>query len=135
MAQNSSVNEKPVLWIGSSKSDFLGFPQAVVGDMGYALGLAQLGGKHPAAKPWKGEGAGVFEVVESFSGNAYRAIYTVRFEGFVYVLHAFQKKSPSGIRTAQTDVDLISERLKRAREHHDKNHRPRPEDRAGKHGR
>jgi len=57
----------------------------VVSDLGYALGLAQLGGKHPQAKPWKGEGAGVFEIVESFEGNAYRGIYTVRFEGVVYV--------------------------------------------------
>lgn len=84
--------------------------------MGYALGLAQLGGKHPRAKPWKGEGAGVFEVVENHDGDTYRAVYTVRFEGVVYVLHAFQKKSPSGKRTAAGDVDLIGARLRRARE-------------------
>jgi phage-related protein len=107
--------EKPLHWIGSSKADFMAFPEAVRSDMGYALGVAQLGGKHPRAKPWKGEGGGVLEVVESHDGNAYRAIYTVRFEGAVYVLHAFQKKSPSGIRTAQIDVDLVHERLKRAK--------------------
>lgn len=84
--------------------------------MGYALGLAQFGGKHPHAKPWKGEGPGVFELVESHEGDAYRAIYTVRFEGAVYVLHAFQKKSPSGIRTATSDVELVRERLRRARQ-------------------
>jgi phage-related protein len=72
--------------------------------------------------------------VESFDGNAYRAIYTVRFEGFVYVPHAFQKKSPSGIRTAQTDIDIVSERLKRARAHFESNLHPRPESKAGKHG-
>jgi phage-related protein len=126
--------EKPVHWIGSSKSDLLGFPPEVVGDIGYGLGVAQLGGKHPAAKPWKGEGAGVFEFVESFDGNAYRAIYTVRFEGVLYVLHAFQKKSPSGIRTAQADIDLVSERLKRAREHYETNHQRGPKGKAGKHG-
>jgi len=126
--------EKPVYWVGSSKSDFLDFPTQVVSDMGHALGVAQLGGKYPAAKPWKGEGAGVFELVERFEGNAYRAIYTVRFEGFVYVLHAFQKKSPSGIRTAQTDVDLVHERLNRAREHFESNHQPGPRAKAGKHG-
>lgn len=120
--------------MGSSKSDLRGFPEAVVSDMSYALGVAQLGGKHPAAKPWKGEGAGVFEIVESFEGNAYRGIYTVRFEGFVYVLHTFQKKSPSGIKTAQTDIDLVSERLKRAREHYEKHHQPSPKGKAGKHG-
>jgi len=115
--------EKPVRWVGSSKSDFLAFPSEVISDLGHALGVAQLGGKHPAAKPWKGEGAGVFELVESFQGNAYRAIYTVRFEGFVYVLHAFQKKSPSGIRTARTDTGLVHERLGQAREHFQSHHR------------
>lgn len=113
--------EKPLHWVGSSKRDFLAFPDPVKSDMGYALGLAQLGGKHPRAKPWKGEGAGVFELVENHDGDTYRAVYTVRFEGVVYVLHAFQKKSPSGKRTATTDVDLIGERLKRAREDYETN--------------
>jgi phage-related protein len=126
--------EKPVQWIGSSKSDFLEFPAEVVSDMGFALGVAQLGGKHPAAKAWKSEGPGVFEIVESFEGNAYRALYTVRFEGVVYVLHAFQKKSPSGIRTAKTDVDLVSGRLKQARDHYESNYQPRPKGKGGKHG-
>lgn len=129
------TGEKPVQWIGSSKSDFLRFPVEVVSDMGYALGVAQLGGKHPSAKPWHGEGPGVFAVVERFDGDAYRAVYTVRFEGVVYVLHAFQKKSPSGVRTAKTDIDLIGERLKRAREHYESNHRAPDTGKAGKHGR
>ena len=111
-----TTGEKPLHWVGSSKRDFLAFPAPVQGDMGYALGVAQLRGKHPNAKPWKGEGPGVFEVVENFDGDTYRTAYTVRFEGAVYVLHAFQKKSPSGIRTASQDVELIRERLKRARE-------------------
>jgi phage-related protein len=126
--------EKPVHWVGSSKADLLDMPAEVVSDMGYALGVAQLGGKHPAAKQWKGEGPGVFELVERHDGDAYRAIYTVRFEGFVYVLHAFQKKSPSGIRTAKADIDLVSERLKRAREHYESNHQSGPKGKAGKHG-
>jgi phage-related protein len=108
--------EKPLHWIGSSKRDFMAFPDPVRSDMGYALGVVQLGGKHPHAKPWKGEGPGLFEIVESHDGNAYRAIYTVRFEGVVYVLHAFQKKSPSGIRTAAPDIALIHERLRRAQQ-------------------
>lgn len=108
--------EKELRWVGPSKRDFLAFPPPVVGEMGYALGVAQLGGKHPHAKPWQGEGAGVFEIVESFDGNAYRAIYTVRFGDTIYVLHAFQKKSPAGIRTAAPDVQLVAERLKRARQ-------------------
>jgi len=69
----------------------------------------------PAAKPWKGEGAGVLEVVENYLGDTWRAVYTVRFANALYVLHAFQKKSPTGTRTAQHDVDLVSERLKLAR--------------------
>ncbi|NDU91114.1 MAG: hypothetical protein G3I10_00585 [Ferrovum sp.] len=68
----------------------------------------------PSAKPWKGEGPGVFEIVEDHRGDAYRVAYTVRFAKAVYVLHCFQKKSPSGIRTARNDVDLIHEHLKMA---------------------
>jgi phage-related protein len=108
------VTERLVHWIGSAKRDYLAFPDPVKSEMGYALGLAQLGGKHPKAKPWKGEGAGVFELVESFDGNAYRAVYAVRFEEAIYVLHAFQKKSPSGIRTATRDIDLVRARMKLA---------------------
>jgi len=82
--------------------------------MGNALGITQFGGTAPTAKPWKGLGPGVLEIVESHDGNAYRAVYTVRFEKAVYVLHAFQKKSPSGIRTAKRDVDLVAQRLRAA---------------------
>jgi len=113
------AGERPLHWVGSSKRDFLDFPAAVKDDMGTALGIAQFGGIAPAAKPWKGLGPGVLEVVESHDGNAYRAVYTVRFEKAVYVLHAFQKKSPSGIRTAKRDVDLVAERLKSAQRDHE----------------
>lgn len=133
--QSSSTGQKPVHWIGSSKSDLLRFPAEVVSEIGYALGVAQLGGKHPSAKPWQGEGPGVFEVVERFDGDTYRAVYTVRFEGVVYVLHAFQKKSPSGLRTAKTDIDLIGERFKRAREHFQSNHQAPDKGKAGQHDR
>jgi len=107
--------EKPLFWIGSSKDDLLAFPEAVKDDIGTALSVAQFGGKHPHAKPWRGEGPGVFEVVEDHRGETYRAVYTVRFEGAVYVLHAFQKKSPSGRKTASKDVELIGRRLNEAR--------------------
>lgn len=112
----SPLYEKPLHWVGSSKKDYLGFPRNVQIDMGYALGLAQLGGRHPQAKSWKGEGPGVLEIVEDFRGDTYRAIYTVRFAGVVYVLHAFQKKSKAGIKTPQGDVSLIHDRLKRAQQ-------------------
>ena len=108
--------EKELFWIGSSKRDLLAFPEPVKDDIGVALSVAQFGGKHPNAKPWKGEGAGIFEVVEVHRGDTYRAVYTVRFSSAVYVLHAFQKKSPSGIRTARTDVELIAQRLRMARQ-------------------
>lgn len=135
MAKPPSVQpEKPVHWVGSSKADLLAFPQEVVSDMGYALGLAQLGGKHPSAKPWKGDGPGVLEIVESFDGDAYRALYTVRFEGVIYVLHAFQKKSTTGKKTARTDQDMVTSRLKTARDHYEKNHQTGPKAKAGKHG-
>jgi phage-related protein len=91
------------------------FPNPVQAEMGNALGVAQFGGKHPSAKPWKGEGAGVFEIVEDFKGDTHRAVYTVRFRNVVYVLHAFQKKSPKGIKTAKGEVDLVGQRLKLAR--------------------
>jgi phage-related protein len=111
-------NSKPLFWISSAKKDYLNFPAEVQDEMGYALGVAQLGGKHPSAKPWKGEGAGVLEIVEDHRGDTFRAVYTVRFAAIVYVLHAFQKKSKSGIKTPQEDTALIHERLKRAQAHH-----------------
>jgi phage-related protein len=116
MRPRLAFGEKPVDWIGSSKQDFLAFPAPVQREVGNALGLAQFGGKHPKAKPWKGEGPGVFEVVDDFDRETYRAVYTVRFRHIVYVLHAFQKKSPRGKRTARTDIELIARRLKVARQ-------------------
>lgn len=114
--------EKPLHWVGSSKRDLLGFPKPVQEDIDNALGIAQFGGTAPSAKPWKGLGSGVLEVVESYDGNAYRAVYTVRFDEAVYVLHAFQKKSPSGIRTAKRDVNLVAERLKAAQKDHEEHY-------------
>jgi len=107
--------EKPLFWTGSSKNDLLAFPEAVKDEVGTALSVAQFGGRHPHAKPWRGEGPGVFEVVEDHRGDTYRAVYTIRFEAAVYVLHAFQKKSPSGIKTARKDVELIGRRLNEAK--------------------
>jgi phage-related protein len=109
-------SDTPLDWIGSSKKDLLAFPDPVIDKMGYALGVAQLGGKHPHAKPWKGEGGGVFELVEDFSGDTYRAIYTVRFAEVIYVLHAFQKKSTKGIATGKADIAMIKARLSLAHE-------------------
>ena len=106
--------ERPLHWVASAKRDLLCFPDAVIDYFGYGLGAVQLGGNPPAAKAWKGEGTGVFELVEDFRGDTYRVAYGVRFARAIYVLHCFQKKSPSGIRTAKQDVELIHERLKAA---------------------
>lgn len=106
--------DKPLHWVGSSKKDLLVFPEDVISDVGYVLGVVQQGGTPPSAKHWKGEGAGVLEIVEDHRGDTFRVVYTIRFEQAIYVLHCFQKKSPSGIKTAGTDVDLIHERLKLA---------------------
>ena len=116
MARTLSEGERPLDWVGSSKRDFVRFPDAVKDEMGNALGLAQFGGTHPAAKAWKGQGPGVFELVERHDGNTYRAVYTVRFQEVVYVLHAFQKKSPKGTGTARTDIELVERRLRAAQQ-------------------
>ncbi len=110
---------KPLVWVGSSKEDLKRFPEEVRLVMGYALYLAQVGGKHPDAKPLRGfSGAGVLEVVDDHEGDTYRAVYTVKLRGVVYALHAFQKKSKKGIKTPQRDLDLVRHRLKQAEEIH-----------------
>ena len=95
-------------------------PSDVQDTFGYALHLAQIGDKHRAAKPLRGfGGAGVLEVVESERGNAYRAVYTVKIAGTVYVLHCFQKKSHTGRETPKSAIDIINERLKFVLQHHE----------------
>lgn len=118
----ASHSEKPLHWVGSAKKDLLTLPDEVIDDFGYALGAVQLGATPAQAKPWKGEGPGVLELVENHRGDTFRAVYTVRFAKAVYVLHCFQKKSPSGIKTAQSDIDLIHERLKLAQQHYKDHH-------------
>jgi phage-related protein len=88
------------------------FPDEVLHAMGLVLMRVQYGDSPPAVKPLRGFGeAGVLEVIEDEDGNTYRAVYTVRYRGRVYVLHAFQKKSKHGIATPKTDLDLIKTRL------------------------
>ena len=117
MSAPSSI--KPVVWIGSSRSDLASFPEDVKDAIGYALYIAQRGGKHTDAKPLKGfSGAGILEIVEDHRGDTYRAVYTVRLGGRIYVLHAFQKKSKAGMTTPKPEIELIKSRLKRADEEH-----------------
>lgn len=106
---------KPLVWMGSSRADLSVFPDAARGEMGFALYLAQCGGKHPKVKPLKGfGGAGVLEVAADWDGDTFRAVYTVRLAGAVYVLHAFQKKAKRGIATPRREMELIARRLKDA---------------------
>jgi phage-related protein len=107
--------EKPIRWIGSSRVDLREFPDEARRNVGFALSFAQIGEKHPVAKPLKGfSGAGVLEIVEDHRGDTYRAVYTVRFARAVYVLHAFKKKSKAGIKTPRHEIELIGRRLKAA---------------------
>jgi phage-related protein len=105
--------EKPLVWIGGSKKDLMSLPADVRKFFGHALDFAQHGDQHDAAKVMKGfGGAGVLEVVEDDIGGTYRAVYTVKFEEVVFVLHCFQKKSKRGIATPKVDMDIIRSRLK-----------------------
>ncbi|MGH9777608.1 MAG: type II toxin-antitoxin system RelE/ParE family toxin [Candidatus Acidiferrales bacterium] len=106
--------------MGDSLSVVREFPEAVREEIGYALYLAQIGAKHPQAKPLKGIGAGVLEVVSDHRGDTYRAVYTVKLRGRVYVLHVFIKKSKKGIATPKPDLDVVRQRLRRASELHSK---------------
>lgn len=106
---------KTLAWIASSQKDLKSFPEGARREVGYALYLAQTGDKHDAAKALKGfGGAGVLEVVDGYDGDTFRAVYTVKFEDFIFVLHAFQKKSKKGAATPKKDVELIKHRLQTA---------------------
>jgi phage-related protein len=109
---------RPLFWVASSRRDYGDFPPKVQEEFGFELFLAQTGQHPPSAKPLKGIGSGVVELVEDHDGDTYRAIYTVRFETVVYVLHCFKKKSKSGIRTPQSDIELIKRRLRDAEAHY-----------------
>jgi phage-related protein len=114
---------KPVVWVASSRRELRRFPKRARQIIGQALFDAQTGKKHPDAKPLKGfGGAGVLEIVEYDDGNAYRAVYTVKFAGVVYVLHAFQKKSKRGIRTPPEEIDKVRRRLKAAEDDYAERH-------------
>lgn len=111
------MTEKEIVWIASSYKDLMDLPQKVRQFFGFGLSLAQFGDRHESAKTLKGfGGAGVVELIEHDEGGTYRAVYTVKFEEAVFVLHCFQKKSKSGIATPQTDLEIIRSRLKIAEE-------------------
>jgi phage-related protein len=111
--------ERPLIWVGSTRRDLRGFPRQVRRDFGTALYAAQQGETDPAAKPLKGFGGrSVVEIIVDYDGDTWRAVYTVRFQEAVYVLHAFQKKSRKGIATPMKEMDLIHRRLAEAERLH-----------------
>jgi len=108
---------KKLIWIGSSKKDLLKLPEDIINFFGYGLYLAQMGDLHEDSKILKGFGsADIIELIESDQSGTYRAVYTVKMAGVVFVLHVFQKKSKHGIKTPQSDIELIKNRLKQAQE-------------------
>ena len=110
---------KPLRWVGSTLQDLKSFPPEVRSHIGYALYAAQSDEMDPSAKPLKGfGGANILEIVAPFAGDTWRAVYTVRFQDAVYVLHAFQKKSKSGISTPRKEIKLIHQRLAAAAKDH-----------------
>ena len=111
--------ERSLIWIGSTRKDLRAFPRQVRRDIGQALYAAQQGETDPAAKPLQGFGGrSVLEIIADYDGDTWRAVYTVRFEEAVYVLHVFQKKSKRGIATPKKDIDLIRHRLAEAERLH-----------------
>ena len=113
MAAKPPAELKALAWVGSAKRDLLALPEEVIDAFGYALYVAQTGKKHEKAKALHGFGSvGILEIVEDWRGNAYRAVYTVRFAAAVFVLHVLQKKAKHGIATPRQDMKLIRERLK-----------------------
>jgi len=105
---------RPISWMGDSLKVLRSFPESVKDDIGHSLMLVQAGLTPLDAKPLTGIGVGVFEIVTRDDGDTYRTIYAVKIGNNVCVLYVFQKKSKSGIKTPQQDIDLIIKRLKEA---------------------
>ena len=110
--------ERTIHWVGSSSDDLRSFPKEVQDVIGYALYLAQCDEGHPSLKALRGSLHGMMQVSDTHQGNAYRAVYTSKFRGSIYVLHAFQKKATRGTATRRQDVELIRRRMRLAQEHH-----------------
>lgn len=104
------------MWLGDSRRNIQAFPAGAQKLIGDELQLVQFGGMPKDAKPFRGVGSGVFEIALAYETNAYRAVYAVQLGAKIYVLHAFQKKSKSGVKTPQKDIDLIKRRYNDAKE-------------------
>ena len=118
MAASDLPDPKPVEWVGGARDALRELPAEVQDNFGYALYQAQLGLHHVSAQRLKGEFGGLIELIDDFDGDTYRAVYTVKLAGVVYVLHVFQKKSKRGIATPKPELAIIRRRWKEAKWHH-----------------
>lgn len=111
-----SRNTRPINWLKSARKDFAAFPQSAQIEMARALTILAEGMMPEIAKPLAGFGSGVMELALRHRGDAFRVVYALQIDDDIWIVHAFQKKSKSGIKTPKQDIDLIHERLKRLRE-------------------
>jgi phage-related protein len=111
-----SRDTRRISWIKAVRRDFEDFPEGAQDEIMNALTVAAEGRKADIAKPLKGFGPGMFEVALAWRGDAYRAVYAVQIDEDVWVVHAFQKKSMTGIKTPKPELDLIRQRLQRLKE-------------------
>jgi phage-related protein len=116
LTEEDSPVLRRIVWLGDSRRNIQAFPTRAQKLIGDELQLVQFGGMPKDVKPFKGIGSGVFEIALAYEANAYRAVYAMQLGRKIYVLHAFQKKSKSGIKTPQRDVDLIKRRYQEAKE-------------------
>ena len=116
MAEGDETVLRSLIWLGDSRRNIQAFPSGAQKLIGDELQFVQFGGMPKDAKPFKGTGSGVFEIALAYQTNAFRVVYAVQLGKKIYVLHAFQKKSKSGIKTPQKDIDLIKRRYKEAKE-------------------
>jgi phage-related protein len=112
--ENAEIILRPLVWMGDSLDNIRSFAPEVRTAVGYALQLVQAGETPLSVKPFKGVASGVYEIVKRYDTDTYRAVYAVKIGEKIYILHAFQKKSKQGIKTPQSDVDLIKQRYKDA---------------------
>ena len=105
-----------ISWVRAARKEFETFPLDVQSDIFDALTVAAEGGLSGLAKPFKGVDGGIFEIAVRHRGDAFRAVYAIKIDLDIWVVHVFQKKSKYGIKTPQVEVDLIRERIKRLKE-------------------
>jgi phage-related protein len=117
-AQTDRPPIKPIEWVGSAHEDLRAMPDEVQHVFGYALHQAQIGKHHAAAKRLKGDLRGLIEIVKDFDGNTYRAMYTAKLAGVIYVLHVFQKRSTHGVATPKREIAVTIGRWQRAKAHY-----------------